>query len=357
MAALIRTARLHARACERVPQTRTTISTCSPNRPTAAESLRRPVPSGLAAEDAVVRLERIPAILPCADRAEWKSIGVPTLVLGQPPGPHPSLRFAETSAAAIPGASFGADAQVGQPSDPCRRRRAGSRPISSRPHSVLGTSSHAEMLHLALVGRPDQPRGRDQPRRAVLRAVPPRRGRRPLRADMLFFPDLVKPLAAADTRLPFEVHLMTTDPLVVGRSVRRRRRRRDHLLPRLGRRPRPRDRSHQGRGKLAGISLLDHRGLDLLEPYWPDLDVVTIVGTAMGIKGASMDARRPRQDPPGARDDRGPRAQGRDRGRRRHPPPDRAALARRRGRLDRAGFAHVRRGSRGDAAVARGLVN
>ena len=36
------------------------------------------------------------------------------------------------------------------------------------------------------------------------------------------------------------------------------------------------------------MSLLITEPVDLLEPYWQDLDVVTIVGTAMGIKGASM---------------------------------------------------------------------
>ena len=30
-----------------------------------------------------------------------------------------------------------------------------------------------------------------------------------------------------------------------------------------------------------------------MEPYWEELDVVTIVGTAMGIKGASMDPSIP----------------------------------------------------------------
>jgi len=33
--------------------------------------------------------------------------------------------------------------------------------------------------------------------------------------------------------------------------------------------------------------------IELLEPYWSELDIVTIVGTAMGIKGASMDATVP----------------------------------------------------------------
>jgi ribulose-phosphate 3-epimerase len=46
-------------------------------------------------------------------------------------------------------------------------------------------------------------------------------------------------------------------------------------------------------GKLAGISLLITEPLELLQPYWDQLDVVTIVGTAMGIKGASMDSSVP----------------------------------------------------------------
>jgi len=46
-------------------------------------------------------------------------------------------------------------------------------------------------------------------------------------------------------------------------------------------------------GKQAGVSLLITEPLDLLEPYWDDLDILTIVGTAMGIKGASMEASVP----------------------------------------------------------------
>jgi ribulose-phosphate 3-epimerase len=43
------------------------------------------------------------------------------------------------------------------------------------------------------------------------------------------------------------------------------------------------------RGKKAGVSLLLTESLALLEPLWNYLDTVTILGTAMGIKGASMD--------------------------------------------------------------------
>jgi len=46
-------------------------------------------------------------------------------------------------------------------------------------------------------------------------------------------------------------------------------------------------------GREAGVSLLIAEPLALLEPYWELLDVLTIVGTAAGIKGASMDVSVP----------------------------------------------------------------
>jgi len=42
-------------------------------------------------------------------------------------------------------------------------------------------------------------------------------------------------------------------------------------------------------GKMTGVSLLITESLEVLKPYWNLLDLVTLVGTAMGIKGASMD--------------------------------------------------------------------
>ena len=110
--------------------------------------------------------------------------------------------------------------------------------------------------------------------------------------NLLFFPDLVKALRK-HTRLPFEVHLMVTDPIgwiepfveagadgiifcfdaakdpgVVLQAIR-------------------------SYGKYAGVSLLINEPFEVLEPYWNSLDIVTIVGTAMGIKGASMDPMVP----------------------------------------------------------------
>jgi ribulose-phosphate 3-epimerase len=109
---------------------------------------------------------------------------------------------------------------------------------------------------------------------------------------MLFFPDLVKALRP-HTKLPFEIHLMTTDPLTwIDPFVEAGA---DGFIFCLDSTNDPAAviRAIRARGKRTGISLLLSEPLELLEDYWQHLDVVTIVGTAMGIKGASMDATVP----------------------------------------------------------------
>lgn len=110
--------------------------------------------------------------------------------------------------------------------------------------------------------------------------------------NLLFFPDQVKALRP-HTKLPFEVHLMTTEPLdwiepfaEAGADV---------FIFCLDSAKHPGEviRAIRSCGKQAGVSLLITESLDLLEPFWTELDVLTIVGTAMGIKGASMDASVP----------------------------------------------------------------
>jgi ribulose-phosphate 3-epimerase len=109
---------------------------------------------------------------------------------------------------------------------------------------------------------------------------------------MLFFPDLVKALRP-HTKVPFEIHLMTTQPL-------------DWIEPFVeagadgfifcfdaAKDPARVLRTIKAKGKRTGVSLLLTEPLELLDPYWNDLDVLTLVGTAMGIKGASMDASVP----------------------------------------------------------------
>jgi ribulose-phosphate 3-epimerase len=106
--------------------------------------------------------------------------------------------------------------------------------------------------------------------------------------NLLFFPDLVAQLRR-HTRLPFEVHLMVTDPLAwIDPFVEAGA---DIILFCLDAAKDPGAvlRAIKARGKQAGFSLLITEPIELVEPYWNDLDVLCIVGTAMGIKGASMD--------------------------------------------------------------------
>jgi ribulose-phosphate 3-epimerase len=110
--------------------------------------------------------------------------------------------------------------------------------------------------------------------------------------NMLFFPDLVKTLRA-HTRVPFEVHFMVTEPLRwVDPFVEAGA---DGIIFCFDSARDPGEvlRAIKSVGKFAGISLLITEPLELLGPYWEQLDVVTIVGTAMGIKGASMDPSVP----------------------------------------------------------------
>ncbi len=109
---------------------------------------------------------------------------------------------------------------------------------------------------------------------------------------LLFFPDLVAAIRRVTT-LPLEVHLMTADPLAwigpfADAGV-------DGLIlcydstPELA----PVIAAVKERGKFVGVSLGLDDDLEVLEPYWPQLDLVTIFGTRVGIKGADLDARTP----------------------------------------------------------------
>lgn len=110
--------------------------------------------------------------------------------------------------------------------------------------------------------------------------------------NMLFFPDLIAQLRKHTVK-PFEVHLMVTDPkawiepfVEAGADI---------ILFCFDAAKNPGEmlRAIKARGKRAGFSLLITEPLDVVEPYWSDLDMLCIVGTAMGIKGASMDASVP----------------------------------------------------------------
>lgn len=110
--------------------------------------------------------------------------------------------------------------------------------------------------------------------------------------NLLFFPDMVKALRK-HTRLPFEVHLMNTepgewiDPFAEAGA--------DGIIFCFDSTPEPGAVIDliKSRDKKAGVSLLVSESVDLLAPYWQDLDIVTLVGTRMGIKGATMESNIP----------------------------------------------------------------
>lgn len=110
--------------------------------------------------------------------------------------------------------------------------------------------------------------------------------------NLLFFPDLVKAVRRC-TRLPFEIHLYTADPLFwiepfseAGADI--------IIFPMdAADNPGAVIEAIKARGKQAGISLLLDEPLELLEPYWHELDIACIIGTDIGIKGLPMDARIP----------------------------------------------------------------
>ena len=110
--------------------------------------------------------------------------------------------------------------------------------------------------------------------------------------NMLFFPDLVAQLRKL-TRLPFEVHLMVTDPMAwIDPFVEAGA---DIILFCFDAAKDPGDVlcAIKARGRKAGVSLLVTEPLESVEAHWQDLDVLCVVGTAMGIKGAEMDASVP----------------------------------------------------------------
>jgi ribulose-phosphate 3-epimerase len=111
-------------------------------------------------------------------------------------------------------------------------------------------------------------------------------------ANLLFFPDLVKALRP-HTALPFEVHLMTLHPqrwvdAFVDAGA-------DILVFPLDSRDNPLStlQTVKACGKKVGISLRVEDSIRLIDPYLHELDMVTLMGTQLGIKGASMDPSIP----------------------------------------------------------------
>lgn len=109
---------------------------------------------------------------------------------------------------------------------------------------------------------------------------------------LLFFPDLVRAVRG-HTSLPFEVHFSVMDPLYwVDPFVEAGA---DSIVFYLDSSDDPKGliEAIRSRGKQVGISLKLEEPLEMLDPYWEDLDIVTIVCAALGKKGLSMDPSVP----------------------------------------------------------------
>jgi ribulose-phosphate 3-epimerase len=110
--------------------------------------------------------------------------------------------------------------------------------------------------------------------------------------SLLFFPDLVKALRQHTTK-PFEVHLMVTDPLAWLEPFAEAGA--DSLIVHYDAVKDVAEalRAIKTLGKRAGVAIRIEEPVDLLAPHWEALDTVIVIGTALGIKGASMDAGVP----------------------------------------------------------------
>ncbi len=104
---------------------------------------------------------------------------------------------------------------------------------------------------------------------------------------LLFFPDLVHAIRR-HTERPFEVHLITVNPLQwIDPFVEAGA---DSIIFYLDAVSDPGEviRAIKAHGKKVGVSLRVEDPVDLLDPYWEILDVATILGTYMGVKGTLM---------------------------------------------------------------------
>jgi len=101
---------------------------------------------------------------------------------------------------------------------------------------------------------------------------------------LLFFPDLVKAIRP-HTQVPFEVHLICEDPEMWIEPFHAAGADRIIFYPGT-----PQDAGGiVGRitdlGMEVGVSLAVRQGIEMLDPYWEELDLVVVLGTDVGIKG------------------------------------------------------------------------
>lgn len=109
---------------------------------------------------------------------------------------------------------------------------------------------------------------------------------------LLFFPDLVKAIRP-HTKLAFDVHLITRDPHQwLDEFVEAGADSITFFLDTVND-PQAFIRRVKAHGKKVGVSLRLDEPIQRLDDILQELDIVTIMGTEIGIKGVSMDASIP----------------------------------------------------------------
>ncbi|MCA9423850.1 MAG: ribulose-phosphate 3-epimerase [Candidatus Omnitrophica bacterium] len=101
---------------------------------------------------------------------------------------------------------------------------------------------------------------------------------------LLFFPDLVKAIRP-HTQVPFEIHLICEEPGKWIEPFHEAGADRIIFYPGTPADPVRIVREIQTREMGVGVSLALGQGIEELDPYWDDLEMVVVLGTDVGVKG------------------------------------------------------------------------
>jgi ribulose-phosphate 3-epimerase len=105
---------------------------------------------------------------------------------------------------------------------------------------------------------------------------------------LLFFPDFVRDMRK-HTSLPFDVHLIVDEPLKWVEPFAEAGADWITFFLNAGSDPVEVIQAIKGFGKKVGLTMQVGDSLDIFDPYWDDMDFLTIMGTKIGIRGAGND--------------------------------------------------------------------
>ena len=110
---------------------------------------------------------------------------------------------------------------------------------------------------------------------------------------LLFFPDLVSAIRAR-SNLPMHVHLMVDDAILLAQIEQFAESGADLItIHAESRKALEAVRLIRSRGILAGVVLRVESSLELVAPLLPEISMVTLLGTAIGVKGQGLSETAP----------------------------------------------------------------